>query len=189
MNFKLWITLFWVVAGTSLSAQQESNRITSPESRHQRFVGVRTTPISTTDILTVSVELGYSLGKRFQIMAGPLFFGANYERGSSAFNRPNVLHGGFVGTRIWWRGLPDTGWAYFGSGEVQLTRLNLDVLIGPPLTERYILRPEIGNGFGHFSQNGLYFIFQANFGTGIPIRTNIGGEVTGNLRLSAGLRF
>lgn len=190
MNFRNLIVIFFLLAASSALKAQKNAIDPAPEVvPHHLFVGTGYTPISTTSIQTFSFELGYSLTRKLQVMAGPSFFMTNYERYSSYSNLFCSLYGGFAGARLWWRGIPPKGWAYFSTTELHLAMPSNGGGGFRPASTHHFLNPEIGNGFGRFSPGGFYFLFNFNFGFEIPVKTNVGGEVYTKLKLAAGFRI
>ena len=185
MNFRIWTILLLLPFGSTLKAQQS---MTDPVFRHDRFFAIGTTPLSTAEINTVSLEWGYALSNKVQFMAAPQMFIANYERFSSVSNRFGSFYGGFAGIRYFFRGIPRHGWSYFNSGELHFNMQSFNSLVFLP-TDRFILSPALGTGFGRFSENGFYFLFNFKFGTEFFIRSQASGEVFSSLRLSAGIRL
>ena len=187
MNFNKLILLVLFTTGLALNPQAQTPELPDSTFRHHRFLGGMVTPLTTLNRLTFGFEFGYSVTRRFQLMAGPKFFVTDYEPFPSLDNPLGSLYGAYLGGRIWWHGIPNRGWSYFTSTELHWRTINFNGSFLP--SNRNYLSPELGHGFGRFSESGFYFLFNFNFAADIPINTPAGGDVYGSLRLSAGIRL
>ena len=187
MNFnKLLLVL---AIGFAHSGKTQTPELPDSTFRHHRFLAGGVTPLTTLNRLSFSFEFGYSLSRRFQLMAGPKFYVMDYPEYSSVSNPLGSFYGAFLGGRMWWHGIPNRGWSYFSSTELHYRNPYHDGGGTFRPTNRHYLSPELGHGFGRFSENGFYFLFNFNFAFDIRIRTNVGGDVYSSLRLSAGIRL
>lgn len=189
MNFRNFLTVVLLLCFVQVEAQDSSRVKDLSFFRHYRFAGLGYTPLSTLETQTFSLELGYSLSRKVQLMAGPKFFVVDYQPFSSTTNETGSFYGGFGGIRFWWRGLPKKGWAYFSTGELHYSLVSFGNSGFFRPFVRKILSPEIGNGFGRFSERGFFLLFNFNMGFGNLLPSQVSPDPHCSLRIVSGLRF
>jgi len=189
MNFKGLFSLLSLLLISQVYGQAPANISSDSVFQPKRLVAIGCTPITTTNIPSIFLEVGYTLSPKVQVFGGPKFYVTNYGPYVNSTNPFGSFYGGYGGFRGWWKGMPKFGWTYFSSLELHLfiQKIPGSTFFRP--RERRLLGPEIGNGFGRFSQNGFFFLFNFNFGAEIKLTGQASGDVYGAMRLAAGFRF
>jgi|GEM_PF-3140806 len=195
-----WTLTFLLLFSFSYQQAQITTGVENDSDSQPRFmVSLGCTPFTEETSPSLSVELGYSVSPKTQVFVGPKYYVPDYDFERRTSNTPTgQVFGASIGARRWWKGVPQTGWAYFTSLEAQTSVTQLFYYFGTPidpndpihLKKTFDLHGlEIGNGLGRFSDSGFFFLFHVNVGAHLELRQPYGGGVYAALRLATGIRF